>query len=259
MKIEKIESLFENGNKFLNVVEGITENDVVVKTYVSPNNCEKAVDSKYVLDRSNQLTVYVTLKSETVDILKSANPDLIKICKYTNDCPGGENTYHVSQSKRFEFKFTGIRTRKNKMEKYERVYQEFLDSIPELTTNMISQLMTDLNANLLNSVDVINRDYTTNHVSLFTSNTYEEAWTEEFSNNVEFVKAQEEKEELQKQIDELKAKVSLVNEEITSVKCKITKDFLDKEELPAQVVEKINQKYDKSEAWKTYVGRNIRL
>ena len=68
-----------------------------------------------------------------------------------------------------------------------------------------------------------------------------------------------EKEELAKQIKELNTKMSSLDKKITTIKCEITKDELSKEELPSEVVEKINEKYAKGEAWRIYGTRGLRL
>ena len=46
MKIEKTESLFSNDKEYLTIVEGITQDDVIVKTSNSKKDVDRAVDSK---------------------------------------------------------------------------------------------------------------------------------------------------------------------------------------------------------------------
>ena len=168
-----------------------------------------------------------------------------------------EKSYHLYETKSFDFKFTGIRTRERKIEKYNEIYQNFLDRLPSLQEILSTQLIETVNDYLKSKVAVINDNYVKNHVDLFTSDTYEDAWTQEFTTNPELVKTQKEKKELAKQIAELNSKLSSLNNKITTTKCEVTKNYLDKEELPVEVVEKINEKYDEGKAWKIYNKRRF--
>jgi hypothetical protein len=256
MKIEKIESLFNNDKEYLTIVEGITQDDVIIKTSTSPKK-EEAVDSRYSFDRTNYASVYVVLKPEMVEVLKSINPGLLKCFGYSDVMREEEKSYNLHDTQSFSFKFTGIRTREKKIEKYNKVYQAFLDNVPHVTEILSTRLISKVNDYLKAQVEDINDKYVRNHVELFTSDTYEDAWTQEFTTNQELVKTQKEKKELAKQIVELNSKLSSLNNKITTTKCEITKNYLDKEELPTEVLDKINEKYDNDEAWKIYNRRRL--
>ena len=47
MNIEKTESLFNNDKEYLTIVEGITQNDVIVKTSHSEKTWINWIDAKY--------------------------------------------------------------------------------------------------------------------------------------------------------------------------------------------------------------------
>ena len=117
MKIEKTESLFSNDKEYLTIVEGITQDDVIVKTSNSKKDVDRAVDAKYSFDRSLWMSVYVVLKPEIVETLKSINPQLLKAVKLSQILREEEECYNMHETHRVEFKFTGIRTRKKKIEK----------------------------------------------------------------------------------------------------------------------------------------------
>jgi len=53
--------------------------------------------------------------------------------------------------------------------------------------------------------------------------------------------------------------MSSLNSQITNIKCDITKKSLIEEELPTEVVNKINEKYDNNEAWRIYSKRRFSL
>jgi hypothetical protein len=260
MKIEKTESLFNNGKEYLTIVEGITQDDVIVKTSQSEKNVDRAVDAKYSFDRSLWMSVYVVFKPETVEVLKSINPQLLKCVKLSQAIREEKESYNMHETHRLEFKFTGIRTRKKKIEKYDGIYEAFIKDIPRLTDLFTNKLLDIINDYLKGQVSDINEKYTRNHVELFTDDTYEYAWKEEFIGSEELVKAQKEKEDLAKQIAELNSKMTSLNSKITKVKCDITKKSLSEEELPSEVVDKINEKYTKGEAWRIYgTRRGLRL
>jgi len=259
MKIEKTESLFNNDKEYLTILEGITQDDVIVKTSNSEKNADRAVDSKYSFDRSLWASVYVVLKPEIVETLKSINPQLLKCTQLSQILREKEECYNRHETYRLEFKFTGIRTRKKKIEKYEGVYDTFIKDLPRVTELFTNNLLGIINEYLVGQVSYINETYTRNHIELFTDDTYEDAWKEEFTNNEELIKIQKEKEELSKEIAKLKEKMSCLNTQITNIKCEITKKSLSEEELPSEVVEKINNKYDNGEAWKIYSKRGFRL
>jgi len=258
MNIKTSDSLFNNDREFLTILEGITKDDVMVKSSITPKN-EEVVDSKYSFDRTNWITVYVVLKPEIVEVLESLNPILLKCFTYSGVMSENEKTYNLHETKRFDFKFTGIRTRKKKVEKYNDVYQNFLDSKPRITEVLTTELLSKVNDYLKNTVEGVNEKYTRNHVELFTSDTYKKSWENDFNSNEELVNTIKEKEELAKQIKELNTKMSSLDKKITTIKCEITKDELSKEELPSEVVEKINEKYAKGEAWRIYGTRGLRL
>lgn len=257
MKIEKTESLFSNDKEYLTIVEGITQDDVIVKTSNSKKDVDRAVDSKYSFDRSLWMSVYVVLKPEIVETLKSINPQLLKAVKLSQILRENEECYNMHETHRVEFKFTGIRTRKKKIEKYEGIYDAFINDIPRITEIFTNKLLVIINDYLKHQVSDINERYTKNHVELFTDDTYEDAWKKEFTTSKELVEAQKEKEELAKQIAELNSKMSSLNSQITNIKCGITKKSLIEEELPTEVVDKINEKYDNDEAWKIYNKRRF--
>ena len=257
MKIEKTESLFNNDKEYLTIVEGITRDDVVVKNSNSEKNVERAVDSKYSFDRSLWMSVYVVLKPEIVETLKSINPQLLKVAKLSQILREKEECYNMHETHRVEFKFTGIRTRKKKVEKYDGIYDDFIKDIPRLTEIFTNKLLVIINDYLKHQVSDINERYIKNHVELFTDDTYEDAWKEEFSGSEELIKVQKEKEELAKQIAELNSKMSSLNSQITNIKCDITKKSLSEEDLPTEVVSRINEKYDNNEAWRIYSKRRF--
>lgn len=259
MKIEKTESLFNNDKEYLTIVEGITKDDVIVKTSNSEKNVDKAVDAKYSFDRSLWMSIYVVLKPEIVEALKSINPQLLNCVRVGQIIREKEECYHMYESHRVNFKFTGIRTRKKKVEKYNGIYDTFIQDIPRVTELFTNKLLEVINEYLKGQVSKINENYTRNHIELFTSDSYENAWKEEFTKDEELVKIQKEKEDLSKEIAKLKEKMSSLNTQITNIKCDITKKSLNEEELPSEVVEKINDKYNNGEAWRIYPKRSFRL
>ena len=144
MKIEKTESLFYLQIE-LTIVEGITKDDVIVKTSNSKKDVNRAVDAKYSFDRSLWMSVYVVLKPEIVETLKSINPQLLKAVKLFQILRAESECYNMHETHRIEFKFTGIRTRKKKIEKYDGVYDTFIQDIPRITeifTNKLYKLIT---------------------------------------------------------------------------------------------------------------------
>ena len=257
MNIEKTESLFSNDKEYLTIVEGITQDDVIVKTSHSEKNVDRAVDAKYSFDRSLWMSVYVVLKPEIVETLKSINPQLLKAVKLSQILREKEECYNMHETHRVEFKFTGIRTRKKKIEKYDGIYDTFINDIPRITEIFTNRLLDTINDYLKGQVSNINERYVNNHVELYVSDKYEEAWEEDFNNNEELVKIKKQKEELAKQIAELNSKMSSLNSQITNIKCDITKKSLTEEELPTEVVEKINEKYNNNEAWRIYSKRRF--
>lgn len=257
MNIEKTESLFTNDKEYLTIVEGITQDDVIVKTSHSEKNVDRAVDAKYSFDRSLWMSVYVVLKPEIVETLESINPQLLKAVKLSQILREESECYNMHETHRVEFKFTGIRTRTKKIEKYDGIYDTFIQDIPRITEIFTNKLLDIINDYLEGQVSKINERYTKNHVELFTDDTYEDAWEKEFNGSEELIKVQKEKEELEKQIDELRSKMSSLNSKITNIKCDITKKSLIEEELPTEVVSKINEKYDDNEAWRIYSKRRF--
>ena len=176
MNIEKTESLFSNDKEYLTIVEGITKDDVIVKTSHSEKNVDRAVDAKYSFDRSLWMSVYVVLKPEIVETLRSINPQLLKAIKLSQILREESECYNMHETHRVEFKFTGIRTRKKKIEKYDGIYDTFIQDIPRITEIFTNKLLDIINDYLEGQVSKINERYTKNHVELFTDDTYEDAW-----------------------------------------------------------------------------------
>ena len=168
MKIEKTESLFNNDKEYLTILEGITQDDVIVKTSNSEKNADRAVDSKYSFDRSLWASVYVVLKPEIVETLKSINPQLLKCTQLSQILREKEECYNRHETYRLEFKFTGIRTRKKKIEKYEGVYNTFIKDLPRVTELFTNNLLGNINEYLVGQASYINETYTRNHIELFT-------------------------------------------------------------------------------------------
>ena len=103
------------------------------------------------------------------------------------------------ETHRVEFKFTGIRTRKKKIEKYDGIYDSFIKDIPRITEIFTNKLLDIINDYLKGQVSNINERYTRNHIELFTDDTYED-WEKEFNSSEELIKVQKEKEELQNKL-----------------------------------------------------------
>ena len=75
--------------------------------------------------------------------------------------------------------------------------------------------MDTINDYLEGQVSNINQRYVDNHVDLYVSDKYEEAWEKDFNENEELVKIKKQKEELAKQLAELNSKMSSLMKNMT--------------------------------------------
>lgn len=251
MKLEKVKSLFSNGEPYIKIEEPfrIEDFDIVVN---EPKDRSESEELNFDLGRSFGGSVAILLKSEVVEYIKGVEESLLNIFQY-NDYFSKEEGDRFGQYKSVyskDIKFTGLRGKERKRERYIKRFNDFSKKFNDNSDNLINELISDVNERLKNRVSNLNDEYKNSHKELFTSTKYEHVWEDEFKSNERYDDIEKRQSEIEKQINELKSKMNSLKEEERELKVEISKEKVDKYKLPQDVKQEILDKLNSGEAWK---------
>jgi hypothetical protein len=258
MKVRKINGLFDDIDPFCELIEGLSINDFDIKVAKSTPKPDEAIDTKSAWKNSSiSAAVYLILKPESTKELESLNVNDVKeyIFKYDSLRNVGieEKVYYISDYIRHEVKFTGLRTKEKKKQKYLKVFNDFMEDFKSKTKDQIVKELIDLaNERLERKLNNSNEKFEREHVDLYTDNRYENAWKTDWNEDENLKSLKSEKEKIAEQISKLEKELSDLSKKEKDVKIEIGMKSLEDEgkDLPQSVKDKIKEKFDSKDVWR---------
>jgi hypothetical protein len=226
MKFKITESLFEDGTPHIEIVEGITINDVVVTRRNHSKDAEVVIDGDDY-DRKISISLYVTPTEELENELIKYIPDNRSLNKEnmykwifkspefgTNPKPNVQKDWSIIP------KFNGLKTRESKIDRYNELLDQFISDFNR-DEKMVS-VLKDINDSLERAVEHFNRRYNDDIKGLFErTSSYESFWNPKFENDSECKDSMAELAEIHTQLTQLKQKLKEANKKLQSDKNRI--------------------------------------
>lgn len=242
MKFEVVKSLFSDGNPYIDIKEGITENDVRFIKNTSDDDYDKF---KNGYGNSIYLTYTCIPNQELIESLKDFSlydrgklQPLLKFVFWNKDYfENGKmvNSMNLSKDFKKDVRFTGLRSDAKKQEKFIKTYKDFTEGFDE--SSVKSEMLDEINSHFNRIVKEFNKKYIEETKSFYSVTPYQDYWDE-------ILKKDNDYNQLSDDVDEIEDKIKKLRTELKNKKKdlkKITNDIVKNELLDHNVQEDVKK------------------
>jgi len=248
MKLNVTESIFTNGNPYIEIVEGITKDDITYEVSKTKYDPQKAINSNSEWDRDLRVSIWIKPTDELKELLGEYmyddGPHKQPLWKSPFHMGNEVTGYKYGKDFYSTVKFRGMKTEKSKIDKYNEVYNDSIENF-NIEENLKSVLVI-INRLLQRSVDGFNKRGYERDVPGFYENvsTYVDQWNPILEKNKELTKLNEDIEDIEGKLkslkEELRTKKSKKGEIINATVLKELKGHDIQKDIKSELIDKLS-------------------